>query len=155
MPGRSPHVSQLWANDFSLTSPNEFRWFHRLLEAAIGELPRWLPELTDAELVQLQTNLSRAVDWLETQIVPRGWARRKRRRLAIDGIIVAGGVVALITNPGWLALALAAGPTGLFSWDMADLGWKATIQGHVERAQENIETIRVLVAAERSRRHRR
>ncbi len=154
MPRSGPDISQLWAEGLALGSPNQFRWFHRLLDTAVAELPARLSELTDTELVQVLTNLSRAVDWLETQIVPRGWAKRKRLRLVVDGVIVAGGIAGLIVSPGLLPLAVTAGSAGLFSWDIASLGWKATIQGHVLRAQENIETVRVLVGRERTRRKR-
>ncbi len=142
-------VRRLWTETWQ-PSADALRYYGRIVDAASND-PRAFGDATTtrADLERARDNLETFVRWLKGQTVGQDWARQKRGRLCLDLTVLTVGAIATLGGPiTLLGVVALAGSSALMAYDVADLGFKSTLQPRIQNLLQQIDRLERILRAE-------
>jgi len=135
-----PGVAALWHSRWKPSSVS-LRNYGHVVDAAVRDVS-FVRDVAAPDLEIARANLLCFVEWLDAEIVDRRWAKRKSLRLSGELGLLTLGAVSLFGGPfTWIGAIAAGGSLAFFSYDVADLGFKSSIQKRIRDLLAKIDLL--------------
>jgi hypothetical protein len=145
-------VQRLWTETWH-PSADALRYYGSIVDAAANDLYAITAAPTTADLERARHNLDELVRWLGNQTVGQDWARQKQGLLCFDLALLTVGAVATLGGPiTILGVAALVGSSFRMAYDVADIGFKSTLQPRIQNLLGKIGRIELVIRAEIERR---